>query len=713
MSLGVLNRPSILVLAASMCLAAAPVFAQVRAPAPGATPGAAPADEPEPLPSLRFDEVVITGAPIARTVSQLAQPVLVLQDEKLLELQAPQLGEVLGDEPGVSQTYFGPGASRPVIRGLGGDNIRVLENGLGLLDVSAVSPDHAVSLEPLLTRRIEVVRGPSALLYGPFAIGGVVNVITTRIPDEPIDVPLRGVLEGRGNSVNSEGAGVAVLEGGYRGFAFHLDGFARKTDNISIPGFARSPQLRAIDPLPPGEREEQGVLVNSALETQGGAGGVSYVWDGGYVGLAPSVYDTTYGIPGAPSTFIELSNRRLDFASELDSPLPHLTTVKGKLGLVDYEHTENELTVQQGAVVGTEFKNRGYDLRLEGLHAPLAGFEGAFGFESYYADFDATGAEAFAPPSITAIQSLFAFEDVNVEPVRVQLAGRVDFSSVDADAAAGFGPADSRDFVTGGASVGAIYTPVDPYSIAFTVVYTQRPPNAVELYADGPHLATQQYEIGDRNLSSQESLGLELLVRKSTGRVTGSVGGFYNRFDNFIDLFPTGEFIDISERTHGHSHGGESILPVFQFENTPADFAGMEAEATVHVFEAAPHSVDLDLQADYVYAQNRDTGEPLPYIPPFRLGADLVYAFREFSADLSMLWAREQDEVPEYLLPTDGYVWLGAGMSYQFTFERANVNLYLRGFNLLDQDARVATSTLKDVAPLPGAGALFGFRLRL
>lgn len=684
-------------------------------PAPEETPAAATtaseAEEPKPVPAHRFEEVVITGAPLPRSISDLAKPVTVLEGDRLLPLEAPQLGEVLGEQPGVSQTYFGPGASRPVIRGLGGDNIRVVENGLGLLDASAVSPDHAVSLEPLLTRRIEIVRGPSALLYGPNAIGGVVNVITSRIPDEPIDVPVSGILQGRGNTVNLEGAGIAVLEGGHEGFAFHLDGFGRKTDNVSIPGFARSAELRAARPLPAGESEEQGELLNSALSTQGGGAGVSYFWDGGYAGLAPSVYDTTYGIPSAPSTFIELSQRRLDVAAALDSPLPKVANVKARLGFVDYSHQELELTAAQGAIVGTEFANRGYDLRIDALHEQIGAFEGALGFESFYSDFDATGAEAFMPPNTTAVQSLFGFEELLLDPVRFQASGRLDISSIDASAAERFGAGDSRSFVTGGASLGAIVTPVEPYTVALNVAYTQRPPNAQELFADGAHLATAQYEIGDRNLSAQESLGLELVVRRAVGPVTGSVGGFYNRFNNFIDLIPTGEFYDTSG-DHGHSHGADPIIPVFQFESVPATFAGMEAETTVRVVEEKPYTVDLNFKADYVWARNRDTNQALPFLPPFRFGSGVNLYWGAFAADLSMLWARQQSDTPEFILPTDGYVMLDAGASYTFTTGLAAVDLFARAVNLLDQDARVSTSPLKDVAPLPGVGALGGFRIR-
>lgn len=667
-------------------VATQPVAAQLPTPTPS--------DGEEPVAGPRYDEVVVTGAPVPRSISDLAAPAAVLQGEDLTLNQAPQLGEVLATQPGVTQTYFGPGASRPIIRGLGGDNIRVLENGLGLFDASSVSPDHAVALEPLLTKQIEIVRGPAALLYGPTAIGGVVNAITNRIPDEMIDTPVRGKFEARGATVNTDGAGVAMIEGGHGGFAYHLDGFGRQAQDLSIPGFARSAQLRATDPLPPGEEEARGILPNSAIETHGGSAGASYVWDNGYFGLAPSVYQTTYGTVAEPDVTIDMRQRRLDFAGALYDLLPHLSTLKAKLGLVDYEHTEFE-----GEEPGTVFKNRGYDLRLDGLHDAIGGFEGALGFESYLSDFEALGDEAFMPPTTTATQSLFLFEEKKLEPVRLQMAGRLDYAAVDADASDIFGPADSRDFVTGGASLGAIYTITEPYDVALSVAYTQRAPNAQELYADGPHLATGQFEVGNRELSIQESLGIDLTLRRTLGRVTGSIGGFYNHFINYIGLIPTGQ----TDPTFD--------LPIFVFQSLPATFAGMEAEMTIALLEQKPYTLDLNLKSDYVYTRDRDTGVPLPFVPPFRFGSGLSFSWDQFGADLSMLWARKQDDVPVGELPTDGYTMVNASTTYRLTTGMATVDLFLRGMNLLNQNARDTTSVLKDVAPLPGIGGLAGFRV--
>jgi iron complex outermembrane receptor protein len=674
-------------------------------PAAAATPATAPATAgaEAPVPAPRYEEVVITGAPIPRTLSELAQPAAVVEGQELTFHQAPQLGEVLATQPGISQSYFGPGASRPVIRGLGGDNIRVVENGLSTFDASAVSPDHAISIEPLLASKIEVVRGPAALLYGPTAIGGVVNTLTNRIPDEPIDVPVRGAAEARGNSVNLERAGVAYLEGGYRNFAYHLDGFGRQTDDLSIPGFARSERLREQVPLPPGETEARGILPNSAIEADGGSGGLSYIGSAGYVGLAPSYYHTHYGTVAEPDVTIALHQLRLDFAGALNAPLPRITTIKAKLGLVDYDHTELE-----GAVEGTKFKNRGYDLRLDGLHEPLGPVEGAVGFESTFSDFSALGEEAFLPKTQTNVQSLFAFEELVRGAWRFQGAGRLDFQGSHAEADPQFGPASSRSFVTGGASFGGIYTIVEPYALAASVQYTQRPPNVEELYANGPHLATDQFEIGDRNLSPQQSIGVDVAIRRTAGRVTGSIGGFYDRFIDYIALLPNGQT------------NPQFNLPIFVFTNVAAYFVGTEAEGTVTVWEAGPHRVDLNAKADYVQAQDLSNHQALPYIPPFRFGIGGRYYWRVLQLGLSLFRAVPQYRVPEgqcspdfpsACLPTDGYTLLNADGSYPLTVGPTHLNIFLRGANLLNQKAREAASVLKDVSPLPGVGVLGGVQI--
>jgi iron complex outermembrane receptor protein len=646
------------------------------------------------LPGQRYTEVTVTATPLPRTLSEVAAPADVVSGQDLRERQEPTLGETLSKEPGVSSTYFGPNASRPVIRGQDGDHIRLLYNGLSTLDASSASPDHAVGIDPIVVKRIEVVRGPGALLYGPTAVGGAVNVIDNRIPDERIAAPITGALEPRWNSASSEWGGAGILEGGYEGFALHLDGVGRDTKDIAIPGFARSARLRAMGPPEGGEPEAKDRLPNSASATQAGALGLSYIGDAGYVGVAPSWYHSHYGTVAEREVTIDLKQPRLDLAGGLNQPLPHVTSLKGKLGLTDYKHIEFE-----GPEPGTTFKSRGWDGRIDAIHDKVGPFEGAFGVETVGFDFSALGEESFLPKTTNRINSGFVFEEVRLNPVRLQLAGRVDSSSVDAQADPKFGPASSRSFFTGSGSAGVVYSPVENYPFGLSLSYAQRAPTYQELYANGPHVATGNFFVGNRDLDVEKSYGVDLSLRKTAGRVTGFLTAFYNRFDGYLTPLPTGR-ID-----------AESGLEIFNFVNLPADFYGGEAGTTIRLFEKALHTFDLELAGDYVHTRNRDTGDPLPRIPPFRFRPSLIYGWDRLQSGVEVVFARDQDRVARNELPTDGYTLLNLFLSYNVTTGPVRCDLLVRGNNLTNEEARISTSFLKDIAPLPGVGVSGGVRV--
>jgi len=646
----------------------------------------------QPL-SFGLDEVVVTASPLLRSPAEQAQPVSVLTGQELLMKQQPTLGETVSTLPGVSSTYFGPGASRPVIRGLGDDRIRVLQNGIGTLDASSASPDHNVSIDPMILDRIEVVRGPAALLYGPQAVGGVVNALDNRIPRELPASSLGGALETRGASVDGSFSGAALFEGAAGNLAYHFDGFGLTAGDLSIPSFARSAQLRAIDPLPPGEKEAKGTLPNSAISTTGFATGLSYVGEKGYIGVAPSLYRSIYGTVAEPDVTIDLADNRLDLAGGLNAPFPHFTILKGKVGLVDYHHTEFE-----GPAVGTIFKNQGYEGRLEAVHEPIGPAEGALGFQSYRSDFSALGEEAFLPPTLTEAQSGFFFEEFAFTPITFQLGGRLDYTTIDSSTNESFGLGQSKSFVTGSGSAGVVYTPLEGQSVALSVAYTQRPPTATELFANGPHVATDAFEVGNSGFGMERSLGFDLTYRRTMGPFVGSIGGFYNRFWNFITLLPTGEEKD--------------DLPVFNFVGLPAQFAGGEGELAYHIIDNATDRLSVEGRMDYVWADDRDTGEPLPRIPPLRFGASVIYEHDAFSTQFSVLRAQSQHRVSEDELTTDGYTMVNLGFSYAFdSVGPLTPLLFLRLSNLADETARNSVSFLKDIAPLPGRSVSGGMRV--
>jgi iron complex outermembrane receptor protein len=658
--------------------------------APPAAPGArSDAENPTELPPT-----VVTASPLERTTFEAAAPVTVLSGEELNYKMAPTLGETLANEPGVNSTYYGPNASRPVIRGLDGDHIRLLQNGVGLIDASATSVDHAVSTDPLTLKKIEVVRGPAALMYGSTAVGGVVNLLNNRIPDSIISDPVTGVVEGRYGSVDNLRSGSGLAEGGYKGFNYHLDGFVRETDDLSIPGFARSARLRAADPLPPGETEAKDTLPNSQSKSDGGALGGSYVWDKGYVGASVSGFNDNYGTVAEEDVTIRMYERRVDFAGEFSEPFEKVHAIRYKFGLSDYKHTEYE-----GEETGTIFKSKGYDARLEVVHHKLGILEGAIGYQSTKFDFSALGDEAFLPKTDTFVNSLFLFEEIVFDPLRLQFGGRVDYQTVDASADRLFGPADSRTFVTGSGSVGIVYTPVTNYAIALSASYTQRAPNYQELYANGPHLATAAFEVGNRDLDVENSVGIDLSLRKQGGPITGSIGGFYNWFDHYITLIPTG----VNDTNFD--------VQIFDYVGVPAEFYGTEGQVTFHLLDTEKHKVHLELQADYLHARNRETGEPLPRISPLRFGGNVVYEGKHFGARFEVMRYQKQDDVAANELPTDGYTMINVGADYRFEVGRLGFDIFAKGTNLLDEEARNHVSFLKDIAPMGGIGAVAGLRV--
>jgi len=661
----------------------------------------------------QLDAIVVSATPLGRTLFEQVQPVSILTGEALRLALQPTLGETLANIPGVSSTYFGPGSSRPVIRGLDADRVRVLQNGVNTLDASATSVDHAVSFDPVGVQSIEVVRGPATLLYGANAIGGVVNVIDGRIPEARIEVPVRGSVEGKYGSVNTERGGAFMLEGGIGGFAWHLEGYQRATDDLHIPGFVRSARLRQSDPLPAGEKEPRDVLANSNLRTEGLAGGASYVWDQGFFGASYSGFHTNYGTVAEPDVTIDMEQRRFDARGAFFDPIAGVKAVRYKFGYSDYEHTEFE-----GAAVGTVFENEGYDGRLEIQHARLGPLEGALGFQTEKSDFSANGAEAFLPPVETESYSAFLFEELALGPVKVQGGVRYDHISVASSSAPGFGPGRERTFDDVSGSLGVIWTPTDDYAVALSGNYSERAPTYQELFANGPHVATNAFEVGDADLGKERAFGLDLSFRKKSGRVTGALTFFYTRFRDFIGEFNTGEVAD--------------DLPVYAFRATDAEFFGGEFEATIHLLEpvagamgpagagdktitntapfSQPHGLDLELKADYVRARDTISGDAIPRIPPFRGSVALAYTYGRFGARVEGVYAARQNRVSDFELPTDSYFLVNASASYRLTSGPITWDAYVRGVNLTNEEARLSTSFIKDIAPLGGAGVQVGLK---
>lgn len=688
------------------------------------------ADAGEPL---HLEPLVVSASPYAREPGELAQPVSVLDGNRLTRQQATSLGELLAGETGVSSTYFGPGASRPIVRGLGGDRLKVLENSVGTIDASITSPDHAVALDPLLIERVEVVRGPAALLYGGNAVGGVVNVITHRIHESRPEQPLAGRFELRTQSGNDEQSAGIVIDGGAGGFAWHLDGFRRKTGDLQIPGHAESARLRATEAEHDDEEHETGAfgrVPNTALTADGGAFGLSYIGDAGHIGLALSGYNTFYGVPaGAHShaahehehgdedehgdesdhsdeVSIDLVQRRLDVQGAFTRDTGLLRGARFKFGSADYRHQELE-----GTRVGTVFLNRGHDARIELLHQPLAGFNGALGWQGGRSNFEAVGEEAFVPPSRSTNQALFVFEELSSGSVTWQVGARAETQRIILRDGSN---TTRRDTLLSG-SVGSVWKWTDTWSLGVALARSERAPNAQERYADGPHPGTNAYEIGDPNLGIETSTAIDLTLRKRAGFTTGSLTLFTNRFDGFVFEQPTGlyavaqdDHFDFVDADHPEAAEG---LAVYRFTQTDASFQGFEAELVVHLHNGGPDRLDLFFAADTVRGKETSNGRPLPRITPNRTKVGLEWTRGPFNLGGEVLMVAAQHRITANELPTDGHTLISAHAGYRFATGRTAWDFFLRGTNLGNAEARVHTSFLKDIIPLPGRSVHAGVRM--
>lgn len=654
-----------------------------------------------------LDELVVTATPLRQGVDEVARPIEVLAGAELDERKASSLGETLASLPGVQSSYFGPGVGRPIIRGLDGARIQVLAGGLSSQDASTVSVDHALSIEPFLADQIEVFKGPASLLYGTGAIGGAVNVVDGRIPERLSETPdgISGRAELRGDTVNDERTGLLRLDGSGGNLAFHVDLLRRRSDDYSIPGFAESAQRLAEEGEIP-DPDSAGTLENSAIATTAGAFGASWIGERGFIGASYSLFDTRYGIPGhahehghedvalarkdgdeeeaEEPVSIDLKQRRSDVKLGLDDPFAGHESLTFRLGSNRYEHTEFE-----GEEVGTVFENRGLEARMEAVHAPLGGWRGAYGLQYGRRDFSALGEEAFVPPSLTRDIGVFLLEEQSFGRLKLELGGRLD--RVEVTPAGGF-----RDrFDTANLSAAGRWTVSEDLHFQLGLDRSERAPTAEELYSDGPHIATQSFEIGDADLDTERSNRLELGLHWHVEGFEAKAATYHSRFSDFIFLADTDE--------------EEDELPVREWTQADASFTGFEVEATWRIADAASGRWELRGFGDSVRARLEDGGN-LPRIVPARLGADLAWQRDGWRARLGAVRHAEQDRIAEGESRTPGYTLVNAHLSYHWDTARTGWELFVDGNNLTDREARRHSSFLKDLAPLPGRSLAFGVR---
>lgn len=647
------------------------------------------------LREVDLEEVVITAGPVALTRSDAVQPTDVMAGQDLIEASAASLGETLGSRPGVSATYFGPGSSRPVIRGLGGNRVRVLQQGVTVADVSDVSPDHGVAIETMTSERIEIVRGPATLLYGSSAIGGVVNVLDGRVPNELPTRSLLGTVIARGSTVANEKSGAVDLRGAAGRVAWHINGLLRDTGDYTIPGFADAHHGEEEEEPGSGEEEIEGILENSSVETQRGSVGVSYIGTQGYLGVSVSAYGTNYGVPGhaeeghghggEESEEEEEGGVRIDMlqqAFDLEGSwrLAHafLRAFRVRLGVSDYTHDELE-----GEAVGTTFDNAHWEARLEADHSLTTGNTGVIGLQISARDLALVGEEAYIPTTKTNSVALFMLERFETGKVGIEVGARFERAALSSESASG-----DRDFNDVSFSGGVNYAPSEQVAFALSASRSVKLPDASELYSNGPHIATRSFEVGNPDLDVERALSLDASMHVHHDRVDGTATLFVNRFTDYIFLRNTTDV--------------EDGLPVFRVAQGDALFRGFEAEADIELYHQDDRHVALRLWGDYTRATLTDGDEALPRIPPLRLGGGLQYVDKGFRAAVTVKRVARQDRVASFEDETDGYTMIDASVGYRL-FTRGTVHeLMLQGSNLTDTEARQHVSFLKDLAPLPG-----------
>ncbi len=679
-----------------------PVHAR-RAAAPLASSllGIALAFGPQAQPDESDDEIVVTGVPRDRAPGEIAQSVTVVGGDELNRIRASNLGETLANQLGVSSSYFGAGASRPIIRGLAGARVHMLEDGIDTMDAATLSDDHAVSVEPLAADQIEIFRGPTTLLYGSGAVGGVVNTVTTRIPgDAPAD-GFEGAFEVRADTVAAARGAAVRLDGGGDRFAWHFDAGRRESDDYDIPGFAHAD----VDAADADADDVFGVLENSAAESESAAFGGSWLGDAGFVGIGISAFDTLYGIPGHQHEHegeqgdeehehaairIDLRRRRLDMRGGWDDLAGAVEGVNVRLGVNDYEHVELE-----GDAVGTRFANDAAELRIELLHRPLGRWSGAFGVQLGEREFAAVGEEAFVPPVDSSTTGVFIVEQLELMPWELSFGGRVERQEhVPSGGLARFDErAESFSF-------GSVRTLGRGYSFVATAALSERLPVAEELYSDGPHLATGVVQFGSDALEGETARHADLGVRGELERFSWSVTTFRTRYDDFIYLADTGA-ID-----------AEDELPIFAYTQGDADFSGVEAEVLVPLAAEGSTGADLRLFADYVKGELA-SGEALPRMPPLRYGGRFELRNERLLVGFEATRYGEQDDVAAFEERTEGYLLLNADLRWRFVgVSGMELELFATASNLGDEDARKHTSFVKDIAPLPGRNYALGVRSR-
>ena len=655
--------------------------------------------------------VTVSASGLQLGANEMTTPTAVLEGDELVRRREATLGETLGNEPGITSSHFGAGASRPIIRGMDGPRVKVLSDGAELHDASTISPDHAVASEPLLATQIEVLRGPSALVYGGGAVGGVVNVLDGKVPTAIPQKGIEGSAELRANTGAGEGAGAFSLTGGAGNLAVHVEGVARDAGDYRVgKGWA-----------PDGEPTRK--VPGSFNRTDTGSVGLSWVGDRGYLGAAYTRQTAKYGLPGHNHSFegchthgthlhcgahdeedghdhgaeehgdvpvVDLRSERLDIRGELRNPFTGFSALRLRAGVTDYVHDE----VEDGAIA-TTFKNKAYDTRIELQHEPLAGFKGVVGLQTSQRKFSAIGEEAYVQPTVTRKTGLFVLEEYRLNDWygdwRFEAALRHDRQTAEALASGSAGGTERSHNGTS-ASLGAVWKFTPGYQVGTSFTRASRAPSAEELYARGLHMATSTYERGNANLRSETSQNIDLSLKKTSGDTTFGVSVFRNRISNYI---------------YGRTLDEVDGLQLLQYSQADATFTGIEGQ----VRQRVTRNMGVTLFGDTVRAK-LDGGGLLPRIPATRAGVRLDANWNAWEGQVEWVQVARQNRVAAFETATPGYGMLNLGVSYRGQLSSGTPwQVYLKANNLTDRLAYAHTSFIKNAAPLMGRNITVGVKV--
>jgi iron complex outermembrane receptor protein len=627
----------------------------------------------------KIEAIVITASPLDKQLPEMAQPATVLKEDELRRKRAASIGDTLSQELGVHSSSFGSGSGRPIIRGLDGARIRVMENGIGTMDVSTISPDHAVTTDSLKAKQIEILRGPASLLYGSGAIGGVVNVVSDLIPKFALDA-LESEAEVR--TGRDEFTGSADMSGGTDTMAWHLHGYNRSVGNYRVPGAGK-------------------FVPNSFTEGLNAGAGLSWVGTRGHLGIGVEGLENRYGIPTDEGVSIMQKQTRFDISGEVSQPASIFKRVKLRFGHNDYAHDE----IESNGNIGTRFKNKAWESRIEAQHQAIAGWAGAVGLQLQRRDISAIGAESIIPRTVSNESGAFVVEEQKFGALNIDWGLRME--SADRRPQDFINPKRDYNLYTG--AVGLLWKFVPNYNVSINLTQSQRAPSVEELYSNGAHPATATFDIGNNALSKETARNIDLTLRNTDKQLNWKLNLFTNSISNYVYAKNADVNADgIADRVD--DGGTLDAIGAFLLQQTAqadARFVGAEVEIAYRPDE---QGLGVRLFADTVRGRLTDGGN-LPRISPPRFGIEFDYSMAQWNGNLSLIHAFQQNRIAELESTTVGYNRLDAEIGYRFGAEKkGGISVFFKGSNLLDEDIRLHTSYLKLVTPQQGRHFQLGFR---